>query len=91
MKILKTVKELNTYKKDVSGNSLGFVPTMGALHRGHASLFKTSVEQNEKTLVSIFVNSKQFNDKKDFLSYPKTIDEDLTFCDNFFLKKKRFI
>jgi len=83
MKILKTVKELNDYKKNISGDSLGFVPTMGALHKGHAELFKASVEQNKKTLVSIFVNPKQFNDEKDFLTYPKTIDEDLAFCDEY--------
>ncbi len=83
MKILKTIAEFNDYKKYISGDALGFIPTMGALHKGHASLFKTSVEQNEKSLVSIFINPKQFNDEKDFLTYPKTLDEDLALCSKY--------
>ena len=59
-------------------NDIGFVPTMGGIHEGHVSLIKKSIKFNKKTIVSIFVNPKQFNDIKDFRSYPSNIKNDLS-------------
>jgi pantoate--beta-alanine ligase len=58
-------------------NDIGFVPTMGGIHEGHVSLIEKSIKFNKKTIVSIFVNPKQFNDIKDFKSYPSNIKKDL--------------
>ncbi|MDC1378464.1 pantoate--beta-alanine ligase, partial [Pelagibacteraceae bacterium] len=58
---------------------LGFVPTMGSLHEGHKALIKTSQKNCKKTLVSIFVNPTQFNNKKDYKIYPKNLKKDLSY------------
>ena len=70
MKILKSVAQWQAYRETLEARPLGFVPTMGALHRGHLSLVKTSKEHNALTLVSVFINPTQFDDKKDFAKYP---------------------
>ena len=57
---------------------LGFVPTMGAIHRGHISLFKRSISQCKKTIVSIFINRQQFNRKSDFKKYPRVLKKDIS-------------
>jgi pantoate--beta-alanine ligase len=59
-------------------SDVGFVPTMGGIHDGHISLINRSIKSNKKTIVSIFVNPKQFNNIKDFKSYPSSIKNDLT-------------
>ena len=74
-KIVELQNELNAARN--AGKSIGFVPTMGALHEGHASLIKRSVQDNDITVVSVFLNPTQFNDKADLERYPKTLDEDV--------------
>lgn len=74
-KIVELQNELNAARN--AGKSIGFVPTMGALHEGHASLIKRSVQDNDITVVSAFLNPTQFNDKADLERYPKTLDEDV--------------
>lgn len=78
MEIVKTIKALNEklFSARNSGKSIGLVPTMGALHAGHASLIRRSVSENDITVVSDFVNPTQFNDQNDLLRYPRNIDAD---------------
>ena len=75
MKILRTKHDLKEAISEI--NNLGFVPTMGSIHNGHISLIKKSKDICNKTLVSIYVNPKQFNIKKDFTNYPRNITRDL--------------
>lgn len=80
MQIIKTIAKLReTLKAErANGKTIGLVPTMGALHEGHASLVRRSVEENDITVVSIFLNPTQFNDPKDLERYPVTLDSDCT-------------
>ena len=77
MKIILDSEEL---KKELRNNhNLGFVPTMGGIHEGHKSLISRSKKECKKTIVSIFINPTQFNNKKDFKTYPKNLKKDLNY------------
>lgn len=78
LKILATIEDLsNALSTEVGSRSLGFVPTMGALHEGHLRLISNSVSDNTFTICSIFINPIQFNNQDDFSNYPKTLKSDL--------------
>ena len=76
MKTFHLVSDCIAWRKNIV-NTVGFVPTMGALHAGHVSLIKSSKKNCNKTLVSIYINPSQFSQEEDLGSYPKTIKEDL--------------
>ena len=84
MLIIKDISHLKLYLKayQEKGYSIGYVPTMGALHQGHGKLLKRSQNDNQKTVMSIFVNEKQFNKKEDFHEYPRNKGRDYDFCES---------
>lgn len=79
MLIIKTIDKLQKHLNGLreKGSSIGFVPTMGALHQGHVSLVERATAENDTVVVSIFVNPTQFNDKADLDKYPITIEADM--------------
>jgi len=78
MKVFKKIVDLQNalFEERKQGKEIGLVPTMGALHEGHASLVRRSVNENGVTIVSVFVNPTQFNDKNDLKNYPRDLDAD---------------
>ncbi|MBS1731989.1 MAG: pantoate--beta-alanine ligase, partial [Bacteroidetes bacterium] len=92
MILLKSAADLSRFvsKNREKGHSIGFVPTMGALHQGHISLIEQSRKECTLTICSIFVNPTQFNNPEDFKKYPVTIEKDIDMlekwgCDVLFL------
>ena len=79
MHILSTLDDLRAYRRGLSG-TLGFVPTMGALHAGHLSLVDAAHEHADHVLVSVFVNPTQFGPNEDFARYPRPFEDDVALC-----------
>ena len=77
MTVLRSLLELNEWRAQIGEQTLGFVPTMGALHQGHISLVEQSLSMADLTLVSIYINPTQFNNTEDLEKYPSTLEEDL--------------
>jgi pantoate--beta-alanine ligase len=84
MLCVKTIQELRGFIQPYiqSGKTIGFVPTMGFLHSGHASLIERAKEENDVVVVSIFVNPTQFGPNEDFETYPRDIERDLTLAES---------
>jgi pantoate--beta-alanine ligase len=79
MIICRTASQLTDYvnRQQILSHSIGFVPTMGALHAGHMTLLKSAMKDNQTSICSIFVNPTQFNNPEDFRLYPVTIEDDI--------------
>jgi len=84
VKIYYNKKDLNSYVEHLKANkkTIGFVPTMGALHLGHASLIEKGLQQNDIVMVSVFVNPTQFDNQEDLIKYPRTLDSDVALLSN---------
>lgn len=83
MKVISSIAEMQQWSalEHQAGNTIGFVPTMGALHLGHAELFRRSVAAHPRTVVSIFVNPLQFNSETDLKAYPRQLEKDIAIAE----------
>jgi len=83
MRIISSVSEMQSYADSLrkEGMTIGFVPTMGALHEGHLSLIRKSIDSSDKTILSIFVNPTQFSPLEDFGKYPRDFEQDEKFAE----------
>ena len=75
-------KVITTINEEILSKNICFIPTMGAIHEGHLSLVDMGKETNLKTLVSIFLNRRQFNNDDDFKNYPNELEQDIQFLEN---------
>ena len=76
MTIIRTPAEFMKLRETLNNKKIGFVPTMGGLHNGHLSLVNRAKSENEITVVSVYLNETQFNDKNDLVTYPANFDDD---------------
>ncbi|MFA6236531.1 MAG: pantoate--beta-alanine ligase [Bacteriovorax sp.] len=88
IKVFTTIKDYDHYRKSLKHDSVGIVPTMGNLHEGHLSLLKKSMDENRVSVITIYVNPKQFGPNEDFDKYPRTLDQDLAKITNLALHAK---
>ena len=77
MEIIQSLQEIEQFHQKNAGKTLGFVPTMGCLHAGHAALMQRALKENEVTVLSIFLNPTQFNKPDDLQNYPRTTEDDI--------------